>query len=80
VFDPVSVFNTLYRDVFYQVSESRSLAFEGSTDMILQTGFINLIKDHLIVLFEECLQEPRKYSAGVHRGSLRRFKDRWFAL
>ena len=51
VFDPVSVFRVLYRDVIYRVYNDRVMAFEESSDVILRSGFIQLIENHLLKYF-----------------------------
>jgi hypothetical protein len=45
VFDSELVFRTLYKDVLYYVSKSRVMAFEGSLDVVLFTGFVNGIEN-----------------------------------
>ncbi len=52
MFDPEDVFRTLYKNVFYQVSESRVIAFEGARDVILRSGFISNVESWLREFFE----------------------------
>ncbi|KAH8799647.1 acyl transferase/acyl hydrolase/lysophospholipase, partial [Xylogone sp. PMI_703] len=77
MFNPESVFRTLYRDVFYQVSNSRVIAFEGTQDVILRSGFINSVENRLLEFFEESIRSKGIPSSMIHRGNLRIFEDRW---
>jgi hypothetical protein len=74
------VFRTLYRDVFYQVSESRVMAFEGSRDVILRSGFISKVESRLRELFEQSSRNRGKPSSEIHRDNLRVFEDRWRSI
>ena len=56
MFEPESVFRTLYRDVLYQVSKSRVMAFEGSRDVILRSGFISRVENRLRVFYEQAIR------------------------
>jgi hypothetical protein len=44
VFAPDTVFQTLYRDIFHQVSKPRVIGFEESPEIILRSRFINKVK------------------------------------
>jgi hypothetical protein len=44
VFVPDTVFQTLYRDIFHQVSKSKVIGFEESPEIILQSRFINKVE------------------------------------
>ncbi|KAI9767350.1 MAG: hypothetical protein M1840_005759 [Geoglossum simile] len=55
MFEPTSVFKTLYRNAFTQVSKVRMMAFKGSKDVILRSGFINVVENHLLDLFERSI-------------------------
>lgn len=80
MFDPESVFRTLYRDVFYQVSESRVMAFEGTGDVILRSGFISRVEDRLRGFFEQSIRRGGTSSLEIHKGNLKRFEDRWLNI
>ena len=80
MFDPEDVFRTLYRDVFYQVSKSRVIAFEGSRDVILRSGFINNVESRLREYFEQSIHSEGTPSSEIHRVNLRIFKDRWHSI
>jgi hypothetical protein len=80
VFDPKDVFRTLYRDVFYQVSESRVMAFEGSRDVILRSGFISNVESRLCEFFEQSIHSEGTPSLEIHRVNLRIFEDRWRSI
>ncbi|KAH8653952.1 acyl transferase/acyl hydrolase/lysophospholipase [Tricladium varicosporioides] len=76
MFDSGLVFRTLYKDALYQVSGSRVIAFEGSPDVVLVSGFINGIESQLRELFQQ-LTHGGTTSADIHRSTLRRFAGRW---
>lgn len=76
VFQPGKVFEVLYKEALHQLIETRVIAFEGSTDVLLRTGFFNIVKKHLIQLLQKSLEDS-KTSAEIHRSSLLCFKDRW---
>ncbi|KAI9767708.1 MAG: hypothetical protein M1839_004369 [Geoglossum umbratile] len=79
MFEPTSVFKTLYKGVFTQVSKDRVMAFEGSEDVILRSGFINMVENHLLDLFERSIQDTMT-SSDIHRDNLRRFEGRWHSI
>jgi hypothetical protein len=72
------VFRTLYKDVLYQVSSSRVMAFEESPEVVLVTGFMNGIEKQLRELFDQL--NSGKSSADIHRSTLRRFAGRWHGI
>jgi hypothetical protein len=74
------VFRTLCRDVFYQVSESRVIAFEGSRDVILRSGFISEVETQLRGFFEQSIRSKATPSLEIHRGNLRIFEHRWRSI
>ncbi|KAH9204856.1 patatin-like phospholipase-like protein [Leptodontidium sp. 2 PMI_412] len=78
MFDPELVFRTLYKDAL-QVSESRVMAFEGSPDVVLFSGFTNGIESQLRELFKQ-LTHGGIPSADIHRSTLRRFAGRWRSI
>lgn len=73
------MFRTLYRDAFYQVSKSRVMAFEGSRDVILRSGFISRVENRLRVFLEQSIRGGTA-SSEIHRGNLRSFDDRWHSI
>jgi hypothetical protein len=77
VFAPESVFQTLYRDIFHQVSKSRVIAFEGAPEIVLRSGFINKIETQLRVFFEKSISGKGTPSSEIHKDNIRSFKDRW---
>jgi hypothetical protein len=79
VFDPKLVFQTLYKDIIYQMGESRVIAFEGSSDVVLISGFIKKIESQLQELFKQLI-DGRKTPAEIHRSTLRRFVHRWHSI
>ena len=76
MFDAVSVFRTLYRDVLHRVNDSSVIAFEESNDVILRSGFINLIENRFLEYFTQSIQGGGRSSVEIHRETLDRFKDR----
>jgi hypothetical protein len=80
VFDPKDIFQTLYRDVFYQVSKSRVMAFEGSRDVMLRSGFISKVESQLREFFEQSIRSGGMPSSEIHKGNLRIFEDRWHSI
>ncbi|EXJ56219.1 uncharacterized protein A1O5_12675 [Cladophialophora psammophila CBS 110553] len=77
MFDPVSVFRELYRNTLCRLSESRVMAFEESSDVILRSGFINSVERHLLGYFQQSSRRGGKSSAEIHTENLERFRDRW---
>lgn len=73
----MSVFRLLYKDILLRVSDSRVIAFEGSTEVILRSGFIKLVESHFCEYFRQATQRHGKPSAEMHRSNLERFKDQW---
>lgn len=77
MFEPEDVFQALYKEAFYQVSESRVIAFEESRDVILRSGFISKFESQLRVFFEQSIRSGGTPSSEIHRDNLRVFEDRW---
>jgi hypothetical protein len=70
------VFQVLYKDILLNVNKNRVIAFEESTDVILRSGFINLIRN--------CLEEGYlKYTrdgtpaSEVHHHTIKSFQKEW---
>ena len=61
------------------MSKSRVIAFEGSLNIVLFTGFINKIKSQLRELFKQ-MTYGGKTSADIYRSTLRRFIGRWRSI
>ncbi|PVH90608.1 FabD/lysophospholipase-like protein [Periconia macrospinosa] len=76
-FEPKTVFNALYRDVFCKVSKARAIAFKQSNDIILRSGFINMVENNLIRYFQQYICDNAKSAAEIHRSNLACFQDRW---
>jgi hypothetical protein len=64
---------SLYRDAF---PKERVIAFADSKDIILRSGFINLVRSHFISFFEQLTHGPLP-AADIHRGNLNRLKHHW---
>jgi hypothetical protein len=75
VFDPVSVFRVLYRNVIYRVCNDRVIGFEESSDLILRSGFIKLIENHLLEYFRQSIHGTGKSTVEIYCANLERFKD-----
>ncbi|KAF1965189.1 FabD/lysophospholipase-like protein [Bimuria novae-zelandiae CBS 107.79] len=76
-FEPKTVFDTLYRDVFCKVSKARTIAFKESNDIILRSGFINMVETNLICYFQQYISDNGKSAVEIHRSNLIRFQHRW---
>lgn len=77
MFAPENVFQTLYKDIFHQVSKSRVIAFEGAPEIVLRSGFINKIEIQLRGFFEQSIRGKGTPSSEIHKNNLRRFEDCW---
>ncbi|KAH7111354.1 hypothetical protein B0J11DRAFT_598877 [Dendryphion nanum] len=75
LFPPGKVFEVLYKAAFYK-SKDRVIAFKDSEDVVLRSGFITLIKQHLHLYFEELTQDCTS-AVKIHEKNLRQFKTRW---
>ncbi|KAF8856244.1 FabD/lysophospholipase-like protein [Acephala macrosclerotiorum] len=75
-FEPEDVFQTLYKDVFSQVSNHRVITFDGSPDIILRSGFVKRVENRLRVFWEQSICQGTP-SSDLHRRTLRSFEDRW---
>jgi hypothetical protein len=53
------------------------MAFERSSDVILRSGFINLVENHFVDYFRQSVQGAGRSSAEIHGDNLKRFKDQW---
>lgn len=76
-FKPGDVFHALYKDVCYQVSRTGVLVHDGSTDMILPSGFVRMVEGQLERCFANFIQGTGTPSATVHSNNLRRFELNW---
>lgn len=55
MFDPVDVFRELYRDTLYRACGVRVMAFERSSDVILRSGLIDMVENHLRECFDRSI-------------------------
>jgi hypothetical protein len=53
------------------------MAFEGTRDVILRSGFIGRVEDRLRGFFEQSIRRSGTPSSEIHKGNLRMFEDRW---
>ena len=75
-FEPKTVFNTIYKDVFCQVTKARVIAFEQSNHVILRSGFINMVENQFVRCFQQFTCN-NVTAAEIHKSNLTRFRDRW---
>lgn len=80
MFDPGSVFQVLYSDILHTLSNSRVMAFEESSDVILLSGFISLVEGRFSEYFRQSVQRNAKSSAEIHRENLEQFEDHWHSI
>ena len=76
VFPSIKVFEVLYKALFSKVSKDRVIAFEDSKDVMLRSGFINLVEKLLQLYFEELTQDGTP-ALEIHRRNLCRFETSW---
>jgi hypothetical protein len=76
-FSSESVFQTLHRDIFHQVSKSRVIAFEGAPEMVLRSGFINKIETQLRGFFEQSIHGKGTPLSEIYKNNLRSFEGYW---
>ena len=74
------MFQTLYKDVCYQVSRSGALAHDDSPDMILPSGFVRMVEGRLERYFENFIEGDGTPSATVHRDTLQHFEPYWGSI
>lgn len=65
--------DTLYKEI---IPNERVISFAESKDAILRSGFINLVRTHLISFFEQLTHGPSS-AAEIHSSNLNRFKHHW---
>jgi len=65
--------------VFHKVSKDRVIAFEESNDVILRSGFINIVKNHLQTCFERLIGESVS-AVELHRYNISRFEVQWGSI
>jgi hypothetical protein len=68
----------LYKAIFYK-SKDRVVAFKNSKDVMLRSGFINLIEKRLYLYFEELTKDCTS-ALKIHEKNLRQFKTRWRSI
>lgn len=71
------MFQTLYKDVCYQVGRTGALVHDGSTDMVLPSGFVKMVENQLGKYFEDFLRGTGVPSAAIHSSNLQHFWSRW---
>jgi hypothetical protein len=71
VFPLEQVLDSLYKDIFLK---ERAIYFADSKDIILQSGFINLVRIHLISFFKQLTHSPLS-AVDIYRGNLNQLKD-----
>jgi hypothetical protein len=76
VFTLQQVLDSLYKDAF---PKERVFPFPDSDDVILRSGFINLVRTHLIGFFEQLTHSPLS-AAEIQRDNLNRFKHHWHGI
>ncbi|KAF1974496.1 FabD/lysophospholipase-like protein, partial [Bimuria novae-zelandiae CBS 107.79] len=64
-------------DVFCKVSKARTIAFKESNDIILRSGFINMVENNLIRYFQQHISDNGKSAVEIHRSNLVCFQHRW---
>lgn len=62
--------------MFPVIYKERAIAFEGCQDVVLRSGFVDMIRKHLLAHFEQLVCSSMS-SAEIHRHTLSKFKDRW---
>jgi hypothetical protein len=68
---------TLYRKCLQRVIESRVMSFETSSDIMLRSGFINLVERCFLDYFRQYSKSPGRASADIHRENFQQFRERW---
>ena len=56
------------------------MAFNESSDVMLLSGFINLVKERFVDYFGQSVQRGGKAPADIHRENLERFQDHWLRI
>jgi hypothetical protein len=74
VFNSASVLRALYNDAFYRASDGSMMAFKRSSNVILQSGFINLVEAYFVNYFRQSIQGAGRFFAEIHSNNLKRFK------
>ncbi|KAH6704320.1 patatin-like phospholipase-like protein [Leptodontidium sp. MPI-SDFR-AT-0119] len=80
LFSPREVFCTLYKEICHQVCRAGVLAHEGSTHMILPSGFIRLLEDEFVTQVEAFIKLPDVSNATWHQRMLCTTKPNWFSI
>lgn len=70
------MFQTLCRDIFYQVCKSKVIAFKEALKMILVSGFIKKIETHLRGFLKQSIRGSRMTLWEIHKDNLEGFEDR----
>lgn len=77
MFDPVQVFQSLYRDALREALGGRVVSFEGSPDIILRSAVLKLIQGKLSQYFDSLVSGTELQSASFHLQVLQQFVDGW---
>jgi hypothetical protein len=80
VFSPLEVFTTLYKEICHQVCRTGILAHEGSTHLILPSGFIRLLEGEFVTQVEAFTRLSDISSATWHRRKISAFKRNWLTI
>jgi hypothetical protein len=77
VFSPLDVFRTLYKEICHQVCRTGVLAHEGSTHLILPSGFIRLLEHEFVKQVEAFAKRSNAVATTWHQEMLTEFKLDW---
>jgi hypothetical protein len=80
VFNPSEVFSCLYKEICYQVCRTGVLAHEGSTHMILPSGFIKLLEDEFVRQVDAFSSLPNASSSTWHQQAVIAAKRDWITI
>jgi hypothetical protein len=67
----------LYREILQKLVENGIIGLEESPDVILRTGFINIVENWLQKYFKQYNRKGGKPSARIHKDNLEQFHERW---
>ena len=61
------MFRTLYKEICYQACKKGALTNQNSNHLVLPSGFIRLLEDNFLKLFENLNRSARNTSVDLHR-------------
>jgi len=61
------VFRTPYKDICYRACKNGALIHHDSNYLVIPSGFVRLIEDNFMQLFEDLNRSTRNASADLHR-------------